>query len=138
MPITFADNVPRWMRAIARRWARVLGYVDWKISISRQAADDIPEDEESASTTLAYTHVLAEYLAADITISNSVDKEEAETIIAHELLHNHYEAFTLLFDQLWDGRRRLDRRTARAMLAHLIEERIQRHVQQLQRVRGKS
>lgn len=126
------------MRTIARRWARVLGYVDWKISVSRQAADDISEDEESAAMMLAYTHVLAEYLAADITISAEVDREEAETVVCHEMLHNHYEAFTLLFDQLWDGRRRLDRKTARAMLAHLIEERIQRHVQQLQRVRGKS
>lgn len=138
MPLIFADNVPRWMRTVARRWVRILGYVDWKISLSRQSAEDIPEDEESAAQTLGYTHVLAEYLSADVTISDGMGQEEAEAILCHEFLHNHYESFTLLFDQLWDGRRKLDRQTARTMLAHLIEDRIQRHVQQLQRARERS
>ena len=141
MPIVFAANVPQWMRRQVRRWVRVLGYDDWSIEVRRATEDELREfvgcGAEDATMITAAAHPLPEYLSAELLFNEELDAAGAEDAIIHELLHCHLAPFTLLFEQLWDGRRKASKKQARAMLANLIEERIQRHVRQLQRARGR-
>lgn len=141
MPTAFESSVPQWMRRMCRRWARVLGFEDWKIEISRATDDEMREGAgfhaDDARIVAGLANVMPEYLAATIEFNEDVRAHEAEEFVIHELLHAHYSPFEKLLDQLWDGRRRVDRATARVMLGDLIEASIQRHVRQLQRARGR-
>ncbi len=141
MPITFGDSVPRWLRAIVRRWARILGHVDWSITVKSVSQEDLrtftgttPKDEIDL---LGGNSIWTKYLQAEIQFHDQEPADVLDDYAAHELLHIHYDEFYLLFDRLWDKRRKVSREEARAQLDHLIEERIQRHVRQLQRARGR-
>ena len=137
MPLTFHANVPHWMRRMAGRWARVLGYTDWKIEISCAPDDEMGSEDEQ--TVMGLANAFSHYLATDIVLNEEMrDGADADDYICHELLHGHYHPFTLFFEQIWDGRKKVNKNVGRAMLTDLIEASIQRHVRQLQRARGKS
>lgn len=141
MPIRFASDVPRWMRGMVTRWARVLGFNDWQIEISRATDEEMREGAgfhaDEGRDPMGLASVAPEYLAATIEFNEELSRENAEDFVIHELLHAHYSPFDLLFRQLWDRRRKTSREQAERMLSDLIEASIQRHVRQMHRARGK-
>lgn len=141
MPISFDPNVPQWMRRMCRRWARVIGFEDWRIEVSRTGDEEMTEAggarDEDAGMVAGLASVMPEYLSAHIQFNEELAEGEAEDYVVHELLHLHLAPFELLFRQLWDGRRKIPRAQAEQMLSDLIEASIQRHVRQLQRARGR-
>ena len=141
MPIVFAANVPRWLRAIIRRWVRVLGYVDWHIDVQMASQEELRVYTGTAKGArihlLGGSETWGEYLQFTAKFHEGERADALDDYAAHELLHVHYDEFFTLFDRLWDRRRKVGRDEARKQLGHLIEERIQRHVRQLQRARGR-
>lgn len=142
MPLTFHANVPHWMRRMARRWCRVLGYLDWKVRFQRDTPEDLLEcagyREDDNRDVLGLATVTPEYLSAELQFSEALTEADAEEIVIHEILHLHYEPFKLLWWQMWDGRRKIGKAQGQKMLSDLVEASIERHIRQLQRARGKS
>lgn len=141
MPLAFEANVPQWMRRMCRRWARVIGFEDWRVEISRAPDDEMREGaalrDEDTEIVGGLVNVMPQYLAATVQFNEELQQGAGDDCIAHELLHMHYAPFELLFRQLWDGRRKIPHDKAERMLSDLIETSIQRHVRQLQRARGR-
>lgn len=87
MPIAFDPNVPQWMRRMVRRWARVIGFEDWRIEVSRTGDDEMTEAggarDEDAGMVAGLASVMPEYLSAHIQFNEELAEGEAEDYVVH-------------------------------------------------------
>jgi len=85
---------------------------------------------------LGAASLAAEYLTGDIYFSDELelsDEVERRRIILHELRHCHYAALAELMKYLFDGRRKVSRVMAIALIDREIEKAIERDIQVLQK-----
>lgn len=127
--IVFANDVPRWLQVMVKRWYVYLRLEEWAVNVEMLSHTELQETEDGLIHAVSYP--LPEYLRASIVFSEDVTRDDAEPFVVHELLHLHLAGIELTFSQCWDGRKRLDRERALKLVAHKIEETIERIVRVL-------
>ncbi len=125
--LVFANDVPRWLQVMVRRWYVYLRLEEWAVNVEMLAHTELQGTEDD-DLIHAVTYPLPEYLRASIVFSEDLTRDDAEPFVVHELLHLQLAGIELTFSQCWDGRKRLDRERALKMVAHKIEETIERIV----------
>lgn len=128
--IVFANDVPRWLQSMVKRWYVWLRLEEWAVDVEILSHDELQGTDED-DLIHAITFPLPEYLRARIVFSEELTRQDAEQFVVHELLHLHLAGIELTFSQCWDGRKRLDRERALKLVAHKIEETIERIVRVL-------
>src|SRR4030095_6731972 len=128
--LIFAKNVPASVRRIAKRWVRRLRLEDWTIIFTVVPEDELHSDimavVDVPCSRRATSVSIAQYLKADIEISDSVGRDEMEYVIQHELRHLGYSWFEHIVRQAGDGRPRLDLPSTLRLLSDKTEELIER------------